>query len=131
MRFLVDENLSPRLARLLEAAGHEADHVASLSLAAVNDAALLAFAENTGAVIISADTDFSALLARANRTSPSVVLFRRLGGRRPEEQARLVIDNLEQFESTLDAGAVVVVTDDRIRVRRLPFIPGRRTPTVP
>lgn len=84
MRSVVDENLSPRLASLLEDAGHEADHVAQLGLAAADDATLLEFAENTGAVIISADTDFSALLARANRTSPSVVLFRRLGGRQPE-----------------------------------------------
>ncbi|HVA05779.1 MAG TPA: DUF5615 family PIN-like protein [Acidimicrobiales bacterium] len=129
MRFLVDENLSPRLARLLEDAGHEADHVAELGLAAADDATLLEFAESTGAVIISADTDFSALIARANRTSPSVVLFRRLGDRRAEQQARLLIDNLDQFAGSLDTGAIVVFTDERIRVRLLPFIPGERIPT--
>ena len=98
MRFLVDENLSPRLASLLEDAGHEANHVAHLGLAAADDATLFEFAENTGAVIISADTDFSAVLARADRSSPSAVQLRRLGGRRLEEQARLLIDNLELLE---------------------------------
>ena len=80
-------------------------------------------------MIISADTDFSALIARANRTSPSVVLFRRLGDRRAEQQARLLIDNLDQFAGSLDTGAIVVFTDERIRVRLLPFIPGERIPT--
>lgn len=126
MRFLVDENLSPRLATLLVDAGHDADHVARVGLRASDDAILLEFAESTKAVIVSADTDFSALLSRTTRTSPSVVLFRRLADRRPEQQARLILDNLDQFASALEQGAVVVFMDERIRVRRLPLIPRDR-----
>jgi len=123
VKFLVDENLSPRLASLLVDAGHDADHVARVGLAASDDATLMEFAESTNAVIISADTDFSPLLSRTTRTSPSVVLFRRPADRRPEQQARLILDNLEQFASALEHGAVVVFMDERIRVRRLPLIP--------
>ena len=123
MRFLVDENLSPRLASLLVDAGHDADHVAKVGLGASDDATLLEFADSTKAVIISADTDFSALLSRTSRTSPSVVLFRRLADRRPEQQARLILDNLDQFAISLEHGAVVVFMDERIRVRHLPLIP--------
>lgn len=128
MRFLVDENLSPRLASLLVDAGHDADHVARVGLGASDDATLLEFAESTKAVIVSADTDFSALLSRTTRTSPSVVLFRRLADRRPEQQARLILDNLDQFASALEQGAVVVFMDERIRVRRLPLIPRDADP---
>lgn len=84
---------------------------------------VLEFADSTKAVIIPADTDFSALLPRTTRTSPSVVLFRRLADRRPEQQARLILDNLDQFAVSLERGAVVVFMDVRIRVRHLPLIP--------
>jgi predicted nuclease of predicted toxin-antitoxin system len=123
VRFLVDENLSPLLASLLVDAGHDADHVARVGLGASDDATLLEFADSTKAVIISADTDFSALLSRTSRMSPSVVLFRRLADRRPEQQARLILDNLDQFAISLEHGAVVVFMDERIRVRHLPLIP--------
>jgi predicted nuclease of predicted toxin-antitoxin system len=63
---LVDENLSPLLASLLVDAGHDADHVARVGLGASDDATLLEFADSTKAVIISADTDFSALLAHVS-----------------------------------------------------------------
>jgi predicted nuclease of predicted toxin-antitoxin system len=128
VRFLVDENLSPRLAILLVDAGHDADHVARVGLAASDDATLLEFADSTQAVIISADTEFSALLSRTTRTAPSVVLFRRLADRRPEQQARLILDNLDQFAEALEQGAIVVFMDERIRVRRLPLIPRDSDP---
>jgi predicted nuclease of predicted toxin-antitoxin system len=102
--------------------------VARVGLGASDDATLLEFAESTKAVIVSADTDFSALLSRTTRTSPSVVLFRRLADRRPEQQARLILDNLDQFASALEQGAVVVFMDERIRVRRLPLIPRDADP---
>lgn len=41
--------------------------------------------------------------------------------RRPDRQAALLLENLDQFEVDLDAGAVVVIGDDRVRVRRLPI----------
>ncbi len=45
-------------------------------------------------------------------TSPSVVLFRRLPDRRPEQQARLILDNLDQLGVALEHGAVVLFMDD-------------------
>ena len=74
MRLLVDANLSPRVARRLSAAGHDAVHVVEAGLALADDATILAAAETDDRVVVSSDTDFGALLARHNRTSPSFVL---------------------------------------------------------
>ena len=76
-------------------------------------------------MLVSADTDFGTLLARTGMGKPSVVLIRRSGARRASELARLLLANLGLVEDDLAAGAIVVVGDHELRVRRLPIPPGR------
>lgn len=124
MRLLLDNNLSSHLLPLLEDAGHDVAHVRELNLAAAPDSEVLQLAQDERRVLISADTDFGTLLARTGSTEPSVVLLRRAQGRRSAQIAGLLIANLPQLEEDLAAGAVVVIRDDSVRVRRLPFAPG-------
>ena len=121
MRFLLDNNLSPKLIDLLRAAGHDVTHVRDLGLAAAPDEVVLERARGEGRVLISADTDFGTLLARLHATSPSFVLIRRAAGRRAAEQAELLLGNLALVEDDLRAGAVVVLGEATIRIRRLPI----------
>lgn len=72
----------------------------------------------------SADTDFGLLLARSGASNPSFILLRRRVERRAVQQARLILENVEELRSELESGSVVVFTDDRIRIRRLPLPPG-------
>lgn len=121
MRLLLDENLSPRLADLLRAAGHDIVHVRDLGLTSAPDERVMAVAANDRRVLVSADTDFGTLLARTGAAVPSVILLRRASGRRASEQAVLLTDNLPAVEADLDAGAVVVLGEQAIRIRRLPI----------
>jgi predicted nuclease of predicted toxin-antitoxin system len=121
VRFLVDENLSPLLADLLGAAGHDASHVRNLGMQGATDQAIMARAEEEQRVVVSADTDFGTLLARSGAKLPSVLLIRRLVGRRAAEQATIIMANLPAVSEDLDSGAVVVLTDDWVRIRRLPM----------
>jgi predicted nuclease of predicted toxin-antitoxin system len=73
-------------------------------------------------VLISADTDFGTLLAREGADRPSILLIRRLSGRRAAEQATIILANLDVVAEDLDSGAVVVLTDEWVRVRRLPIV---------
>ena len=120
MRFLIDNALSFRLAEALYAAGHDAVHVRDKALAAAADAAILELAELEERVIVSADTDFGTLLALRSSRKPSFVLFRR-AEKRPDVQLELLLNNLASIEDALNAGAVVVFDQSRIRIRRLPF----------
>ena len=127
MRFLVDQNRSPRLAELLREAGHDAIHTGDRGLERAPDEALILLARVQGRVIISGDTDFGALLALAHETTPSVILFRQQRNRRAEFQARVLLENLDAIAPDLQGGAVVVFDDARIRVRRLPLLPTSPT----
>ena len=71
MKFLVDQNRSPRLAQLLREAGHDAVHTLERGLERAEDDALLDLARDEQRVIVSGDTDFGALLALARQKSPS------------------------------------------------------------
>lgn len=126
MRFLVDACLSPRVAAELRRAGHDAAHVGERAMLAAPDPDVLDRAVAEGRVLVSADTDFGALLARRRTAEPSVVLFRRPGDRRPEDQALLLLENLSSaaLAEALDAGAVAVFDEDRVRVRPLPILPS-------
>jgi predicted nuclease of predicted toxin-antitoxin system len=122
VKFLVDQNRSPALAERLRDAGHDAVHTMELGLERAEDDELLLLAREEQRVVISGDTDFGALLALANATSPSVILFRSRHRRSADDQATLLLAHLDDVEGDLVAGAVVVITDDRIRVRRLPLL---------
>lgn len=74
-----------------------------------------------GRVIISADTDFGALLAHSRATKPSVILVRALIDRRPPELTGILIANLDVLEEHLRSGAIVAFTRTDIRVRPLPL----------
>lgn len=123
MRFLLDSNLSPRVALLLRAGGLDAEHVRDHGLQAEPDEVILEFAREHALVLVSEDTDFGELLARQRAAAPSFLLLRTNGPMPPDEHAALLLRNIPQVVADLEAGAVVVLGRDRIRVRQLPLLP--------
>lgn len=121
MKLLVDANLSPRVAQALRRAGYEAMHVVNAGLATANDTAIVAHAEATDSVVVTADTDFPMLVALRRATSPSVVLRRRVNELPPDEHAELLLANLPNVTEDLEAGAIVSLGPDHLRVRDLPL----------
>ena len=122
MKLLIDNALSLALADGLRAAGFDAVHVAELGLARADDVEVMSHASADGRVLISADTDFGALLSASGACLPSVILLRRASQRHPDRQLGLLLMNLEALRPDLLAGAVVVIEDTRVRVRGLPVI---------
>jgi predicted nuclease of predicted toxin-antitoxin system len=123
LRFLLDEGLSPRVGGLLADAGQDAVHARDLDLRSAADPVILQAAVDSHRVLLTLDTDFGTLLAHSGDSIPSVVLFRGNVTRRPERQAALLLANLDQLETTLTEGALVVIGDNRLRIRSLPIEP--------
>jgi predicted nuclease of predicted toxin-antitoxin system len=79
VRFLIDENLSPRICALLTAGGHHATHIRDYGMASASDPQVLAKAAAEGLTLITADRgDFGRELALTRAVEPSVILLRQL-----------------------------------------------------
>jgi predicted nuclease of predicted toxin-antitoxin system len=75
VKFLVDAQLPPALARWLTEAGYEAQAVREIGLREADDGAIWRHAEANGYVIVTKDEDF-ALRVQATQSGPSVVWLR-------------------------------------------------------
>lgn len=120
MRFLIDESISRSVAERLRDAGHDVVHIGDLGLLGADDETVMATALDQERVLVTADTDFGALLALSGAAEPSVILFRR-EGRRPTEQAALLIANVDAFCEPTGDHFIAVIGAGRIRIRPLPI----------
>ena len=121
MRFLVDNALSPALATLLARAGHDALHVRTIELQRAEDIVIFDKAAADDRIVVSADTDFGALLAARNARKPSIIQFRGPGSRTPHALTHAILSNLAQVADALERGSIVTFEPSRVRVRALPI----------
>lgn len=75
MRFLVDAQLPPALARMLSARGHHAEHVTDIGPADASDRELWRYALEHRAILVTKDEDFPSMLA-LSAESPAIVWIR-------------------------------------------------------
>jgi len=126
VRFLIDNALSPKVARILSDAGHDALHVCDFGLGAAPDTEILERAFVEERVVVSADSDFATLLALRSSSKPSFILFREQDVVRAEDYAERILVHMPLIEQDLESGCVVTFRRGKTRVRTLPLL-GPRT----
>jgi predicted nuclease of predicted toxin-antitoxin system len=120
MKLLVDMNLSPAWVEVLRQAGIEAIHWSNVGAADAEDAQIMAYARQSGCIVLTHDLDFGTLLAHSKHSGPSVVQIR-AQDLTPGTLAPILIAALGQFEHALANGALLTILPDRTKVRILPL----------
>ena len=121
MKFLIDNALPPRLAELLVSVGHDATHVRAYAMQAASDEAILSRARQEDRIVVSADSDFGAILATQEAERPSFILFREPNLLSAEDYVNVLLPVLPTLEPELASSCVAVFRRGRLRVRRLPL----------
>ena len=113
-------NLSAEWCATLQANGWEADHWSNVGDPCAQDSEIMAFAAQNDQIVVTHDLDFGMLLATTKAHAPSVVLIR-IQDVLLESLAPFLLGCLSQFRTQLLQGALIVIDEDRARVRILPF----------
>lgn len=119
LKYLADMHISPVTCALLREAGYQVVRVSDVLSYKASDQQILEYARTQQMVIITQDLDFSALLAVANASGPSIISLR-LGTVEPRAVAALLLRILPTVEAELVKGAIISVTEQKLRVRLLP-----------
>ena len=120
MRFLTDVGASRTTAEELRRHGHDVLHLREVGLHRLPDDQILIRAREEGRIVITFDLDFGDLLAAGGYTLPSVILFR-LRNPTPLSVNSKLLEIISERGEDLERGAIVIVEDQRYRLRRLPI----------
>ena len=116
MKFLLDMPVSMHLCQWLRTQDHEATHVSQIGMASASDIDIIKLAKEQRSIIITADLDFSRLIALAGESSPALILF--WGGNYKETELKALLDHTLRVISEQDLEKSIVVVD-KTRIRKI------------
>ena len=120
MKFLIDMNLSPEWVNVFEQHGWHAVHWQEIGEPNASDNTIMVWARQHNYIVFTRDLDFGALLAMTTADGPSVIQIRAKDVM-PQNLGNLLMAILREHQSVIESGALLTVTEDRARVRILPF----------
>lgn len=120
MKVLIDMNLSMKWVPVFKQYGWRAVHWRNIGEPHASDSTIMAWARENGYVVFTQDLDFGTLLATTYVQKPSVIQVR-IQNALPKNLGPWLVGILQQHQASLESGALLTVTEDRTRVRILPF----------
>ena len=117
MKVKLDENITTAARALIAEHGHEVDTIVDQGLTGAADSVVIEACRSAQRMLVTFDVGFGDVRVYQPGSHTGIVLLR-LADQRPDA----TLDVLRRFliEHTLDelAGALTVVSDDRVRIRR-------------
>lgn len=120
LKILIDMNLSPDWVTVFQQEGWFASHWSTIGNHKATDREIMVWALAQDYLVFTHDLDFGTTLALTRALGPSVVQLR---GQDvvPQGMDRFVVTALRQHEPELLCGAILVIDQQRLRVRLLPI----------
>ena len=120
IQILIDMNLSPDWVDELSKHGWASVHWSAIGDPRATNREIMDWARSNGYVVFTHDLDFGTMLALTHASGPSAIQVRGQDVL-PDHMAPIVLAALQQHESDLVSGALVVVDESKSRVRVLPI----------
>ncbi|MBP0016021.1 MAG: DUF5615 family PIN-like protein [Cyanobacteria bacterium SBLK] len=119
MKLLADTGISPRTVNWLRSQGYDAIHLVEENLERLADEEIIVKARQEERIILTLDLDFGYLLAVSGTSFPSIIILRVKNAKVHIINDRLE-DVLARCAEDLQEGAIVSVSSESLRVRKLP-----------
>ncbi len=120
IRILVDMNLSPDWIDELIKQGWQSVHWSAIGDPKAPDREIMDWARANHHIIFTHDLDFGTMLALTHAKGPSVIQVRGLDVL-PKPLSPIVVAAIKQYESDLENGILIVIDEEKMRVRLLPI----------
>ena len=120
MKILIDMNLSPEWVQEFRLYKIEAVHWSTVGKFDAPDTVLMDWARKNNYVIFTHDLDFGTALALTKAEKPSVIQVRTQNVT-VSHLSNMVISTLEIYADLLEKGALLVLDEDKKRIRILPL----------
>jgi len=114
---LIDEDLPPRLAAHLRAAGHQAEHVYDVGLSTQPDPVVFRYAQAHQQTLITEDRGFGDTRYYAPPHA-GIILIELPQTLLIDVRVRLIVDSLAPFAGQQFDNALVIIEPNKVRVRR-------------
>lgn len=118
MRFLVDESAGRSIIHYLRSAGHNVASVQEKH-SGIKDREICDWSIQEGRIIITNDKDFGKLVFHKRLKNRGVILLR-LEDENASNKVRVISNLLKNYEERLKDN-FVVISEDKVRIRPLPF----------
>lgn len=116
MKFLIDEDISPKIATFLKHLGYSATHIREIQIS-LEDYQILEIATARGYIVITEDKDFGELVFRQGKPHNGVV-FLRLEDQTLVNTKRAVSWLLSKFKNRLENDFTTVTEkEEKLKVR--------------
>jgi predicted nuclease of predicted toxin-antitoxin system len=120
VKILIDMNLSPEWVQEFSNHDIEAKHWSEVGKFDAPDSILMQWARQNGYIIFTHDLDFGTTLALTKAESPSVIQVRTQNVT-VSYLSKMVIPALKSYTELLEKGALIVLDEDKKRIRILPL----------
>ncbi len=120
MRFLIDENLSPRIAEMMQSQGHETFHVAEINiLRGQPDEVVFDYAQSYDLVVVTRDVGMSRRMIVADKKPVGIVLIRTSEQIRAASLLSLIRDSMDQLSEADFVDSFVIIEPGVCRIHKL------------
>lgn len=120
IRILIDINLSPKWVEVFKSNGFEAVSWSSIGKPEAPDKEIFEYAKRNSFVIFTNDLDFGTMLALTGSDGPSVIQVRTQDVS-PGHLEPILIPTIKQYFFHLEAGALIVIDEEKQRIKILPL----------